>query len=104
MVAYFIYDEGFTYICDQAGKRLPIDHSLDNLEDMLHPLEFFRVNRKLLVVLSSINQIHTYFNSRLLLKLNPDKGPFGLSNVIPLRGYYVILDSWAFSMPCPTPM
>jgi len=40
MVVYFIYDEGFTYICDQAGKRLPIDHSLDNLEDMLHPLEF----------------------------------------------------------------
>ena len=70
-VAYFIYDDGFTYICDKAGKRLPIDHSLDNLENMLHPLEFFRVNRKLLVALSSINQIHTYFNGRLLLKLNP---------------------------------
>jgi len=71
-VAYFRYDDGLAYIHCLDGRKLPIDQSLDNLENMLHPLEFFRINRKMIIGLTSIHQIHTYFNSRLLLKLKPD--------------------------------
>lgn len=71
-IAFFKYEESLTYIYNLEGKKWPIDQSLDNLENMLHPLEFFRVNRKMFVSLSAINQIHTYFNSRLLLKLKPE--------------------------------
>lgn len=71
-IAYFMYDDGLTYVHTKDKRKLPIDHSLENLENMLHPLEFFRINRKLLVSLGAINQIHTYFNSRLLLKLIPE--------------------------------
>ncbi|MEQ9424644.1 MAG: LytTR family DNA-binding domain-containing protein [Cyclobacteriaceae bacterium] len=70
-IAYFQYDCGLTYIFCPDGKKYPIDHTLDSLENMLHPLEFFRINRKSLVSIKAIDQIHSYFNSRLLLKLNP---------------------------------
>ena len=71
-IAYFRYENGLTYIHTLDGQKYPDDHSLDNLDKMLHPLEFFRINRKMLIALKSIKQIHTYFNSRLLLKLTPD--------------------------------
>ena len=71
-IAYFKYDQGLTYIYTVDSKRWPVDQSLDNLENVLHPLEFFRVNRQMLVCLQAIHQIHTYFNSRLLLKVRPE--------------------------------
>lgn len=67
--AYFMYDDGLTYLFDKEGNKWPMDQSLDHLENMLHPLEFFRINRKFLISLGAISQIHSYFNSRLLLKL-----------------------------------
>lgn len=68
-VSHFYFSEGSTYLVNKTGKELPIDFSLDHLEQMLNPLEFFRVNRKTIISISSILHIHTYFNSRLLLKL-----------------------------------
>lgn len=71
-IAYFGYAQGFTQIYCNDGRKLPLDHSLDYLEDVVNPLDFFRVNRKLIVSMPAINQINTYFNSRLLLKLAPE--------------------------------
>lgn len=70
-IAYFQYEDGLTYLHDREGKKWPMDQSLDHLEEVLHPLEFFRVNRKFLISLKAIDQIHSYFNSRLMLKLLP---------------------------------
>lgn len=71
-IAYFSYDRGFTQVHCNDGRKLPIDHSLDYLEDMLNPMDFFRVNRQLIIAMTAIQQINTYFNSRLLLKLAPE--------------------------------
>ncbi|MDN5201311.1 LytTR family DNA-binding domain-containing protein [Fulvivirgaceae bacterium BMA10] len=70
-IAYFCYDEGMIYLHTLKGKQWPIDYSLDQLERILNPMDFFRVNRKFLVAVKSVEQIHSYFNSRLLLKLSP---------------------------------
>ncbi len=70
-IAYFSYNNGLTQVHCRDSRRLPIDHSLDYLEDMLNPMDFFRINRQLIISMNSIAQINTYFNSRLLLKLNP---------------------------------
>ncbi|MEM7551470.1 MAG: LytTR family DNA-binding domain-containing protein [Bacteroidota bacterium] len=71
-ICFFYFDSGITYIKSKEGKRLPIDFSLEQLEQMINPLEFFRVNRKYIICISGISQIHTYFNSRLLLKMHQD--------------------------------
>lgn len=70
-IAYFYYRDGMTYLMTMDGKKYPVDYSMDQIENLLHPLEFFRVNRKLIVSLDCIKEIHSYFNSRLLLRLTP---------------------------------
>ncbi|MFY0601362.1 MAG: response regulator transcription factor [Cyclobacteriaceae bacterium] len=70
-VSYFLYENDLTHLVSNDASRWPIDHSLDQLEDLINPLDFFRVNRKLIVSLPSIKEIHSYFNSRLLLDLAP---------------------------------
>jgi DNA-binding LytR/AlgR family response regulator len=71
-IAYFYFDNGMTYLRTFQQKRFPMDHSLERLMEMVDPLEFFRINRKLIVALNSVKQIHGYFNSRLLLKIEPE--------------------------------
>jgi two-component system response regulator LytT len=50
---------------------LPCDFTLDQLMDQLDPKLFFRVNRQCIVGFPAIKEIHSYFNSRLLLQLVP---------------------------------
>jgi DNA-binding LytR/AlgR family response regulator len=46
-----------------------LDYTLDQLEGMLDPKKFFRLNRKYIASFPSIAEIHTYSNSRLKIKL-----------------------------------
>ncbi|HZY78450.1 MAG TPA: LytTR family DNA-binding domain-containing protein, partial [Cyclobacteriaceae bacterium] len=54
----------------QAGDRKHIlDYTLDQLEGLLDPARFFRINRKYIVSVSSIKDMISYTNSRLKLVL-----------------------------------
>ena len=70
-IAYFYHKEATTYLMSCSAKNFQMDQSLDQLEQLLSPLDFFRINRNYIVSLRAVDQIHTYFNSRLLLKLTP---------------------------------
>ncbi|WP_128545019.1 LytR/AlgR family response regulator transcription factor [Larkinella soli] len=70
-LAYLFSDEGLTFAVDAAGKRWILDYTLDQTETFLPPRTFFRISRKFIVRISSILRIHTYFNSRLKLDLQP---------------------------------
>lgn len=72
-IAYFKSHEGLIYLKKFNGKKFPIEYSLDQLENILDPIHFFRINRKYVVSVNAVNEIHSYFNSRLLLKLNPNE-------------------------------
>ncbi|MGB0391548.1 MAG: LytR/AlgR family response regulator transcription factor [Salibacteraceae bacterium] len=68
----FFFAEGNTvYLVQKNGKRLIVDHSLDQVTPQLDPKKFFRVNRQVLIHNSSIRGIHKYFNSRLKLEVSP---------------------------------
>lgn len=71
-IAYFLFNEGMCWAVTFAKNKLPIDYSLDELEQMLDPKLFFRINRKFLVKPEAIEKIHTYFNNRLKIQLRPD--------------------------------
>lgn len=73
-IAYFQYEEGMVWANSKKNLKLPMDYSLDQLEKMLDPKFFFRINRKMIVGLESVEKIHTYFNSRLKLRLEPNSG------------------------------
>ena len=70
-IAYFYSEDGFVHAMCTNGKKHIIDYTLDQLEAQLDRKFFFRINRKIILHLQSIKKIHTYFNSRLKLDLQP---------------------------------
>ncbi len=70
-IAYFIYEDGLAIAVTMNKSSLPVDYSLDQLEQLLNPAEFFRINRKIISRIDSIGKIHVYFNGRLKVELNP---------------------------------
>lgn len=66
----FFYSQDKTTFCVADDNRSHIvDFTLEQLEEMLDPQEFFRINRKYLVRSSAITDIISYTNSRLKLVL-----------------------------------
>ncbi|MBN2779102.1 MAG: response regulator transcription factor [Bacteroidales bacterium] len=70
-IAYFSSEEGMTYAYLFDKANYPVDISLDKLGEELDPDKFFRINRKLLICINSIKDVHIYPKSRLKLALNP---------------------------------
>lgn len=69
-ILHFISEDGLVLIATDKGKRYVIDYTLDNLETLISPDVFFRINRKVIVNINSVQKVSSYFNSRL--KLNSD--------------------------------
>jgi len=70
-IAYFYTENKANFIISKDGKRHLVDNTLDQLEAMLDPKIFFRINRQFIVSYPSIAEMFTYSKSRVLLKLNP---------------------------------
>lgn len=70
-IAYFKSEDGLIFLNDHHGKSYPVEYTIDQLEEILNPVQFFRINRKFMVSVKAVIEIHSYFNSRLLLKLLP---------------------------------
>lgn len=70
-VAYFLADNKIVYLYTLDGNRYIVEHKLENLEQVLNPKEFFRVNRSMIVKAAAIDQVKPYINSRLRIILKP---------------------------------
>ena len=44
---------------------------LDELEQLINPKSFFRINRQFIISYNSITEMVSYSKSRVLIKLNP---------------------------------
>ncbi len=70
-IVYFHSEERVTLFRTAKGQKFSLDYTLDELETMLDPIQFFRANRQFIVHIKSVQQIHPYFNNKLKLILNP---------------------------------
>ncbi len=70
-IAYFKSHDGVIFLHTHDGKHYPVDYTIDNLEKLVNPLYFFRVNRKYMIAVSAVQEVHNYFNSRVLVRLLP---------------------------------
>ncbi|WP_298894509.1 LytTR family DNA-binding domain-containing protein [uncultured Psychroserpens sp.] len=59
-----------TYAYTSEGRNYLLDTTLEQLEDELEPHKFFRISRKFYVNINAINDMVSYTNSRLQIKLN----------------------------------
>ncbi|MEM8999216.1 MAG: LytTR family DNA-binding domain-containing protein [Bacteroidota bacterium] len=73
-VECFYSENKGTYAATTEGRNYLLDTTLENLEEELSPKVFFRVSRKFYVNVHHINDIISYTNSRLQIKLNHFKG------------------------------
>lgn len=59
--------ESLSFLVTPKG-RYPIDYTMDELETILPPNDFFRINRKVIVNIKYVEKVETYFNGRLCIK------------------------------------
>lgn len=71
-IAWIRSSGGLTEAWVAQGKRYLLDHTLDDLEELLNPKQFFRISRQLMVSLPSLKKIVTHLNGRLKLELAPN--------------------------------
>ncbi|RNC89707.1 MAG: DNA-binding response regulator [Allomuricauda sp.] len=72
-VECFYSENKGTYSATKDGRNYLLDTTLENLETELSPKIFFRVSRKFYVNINHINDIISYTNSRLQIKMNTFK-------------------------------
>lgn len=70
-VAYFYSRDKISFAVLPGNKRYPLDQSLDQIEHMVDPAHFFRINRQFIVRTESIDEMIAYSKSRVKLKLIP---------------------------------
>ena len=70
-IAFFYSMEKSTFLSTKEGKSYPVDFSLDNLETMVNPEVFFRINRQYLVSYKAISKILVLSKSRIRLEFIP---------------------------------
>ena len=70
-VVYFYTEDKATFLCTKDARRFVVDFNLDNLETVLDPKIFFRINRQYIISIHAIAEMFAYTKSRVLIKLNP---------------------------------
>ncbi|HEV7380677.1 MAG TPA: LytTR family DNA-binding domain-containing protein, partial [Dyadobacter sp.] len=70
-VAYFYADDKVVFLVSTDGKKYLIDNNLESLEEVLDPILFFRINRKVIARIESIQKVKTLLSYRLQVFLKP---------------------------------
>lgn len=68
-ILYFYSMEKATFLHTDDDHNYVIDYSLEQLESLLDPELFFKINRKYIITINAITDIISYSNSRLKTEL-----------------------------------
>jgi DNA-binding LytR/AlgR family response regulator len=92
-VAYFFSLEKTTLLQSTDGRKYVVDYSMEQLEGLLDPNHFFRLNRAYLAQQAAIHDIIHYTNSRLQTILKPAP-PESEGPVLVSREKVSVFKSW----------
>jgi len=70
-IAYFYSDGRLNFFKTNDNRKFVVDYTMDELEEMLNPDDYFRISRSFYVSVNSIDKIEDYFGNRLILQLKP---------------------------------
>ncbi|MEM6321645.1 MAG: LytTR family DNA-binding domain-containing protein [Bacteroidota bacterium] len=70
-IAYFEGEDRYVYLINKEGNRFIVDYKLSDLEDLLDPKIFFRLNRSFIAHFDAIDSITGVSKSRLKVDLKP---------------------------------
>lgn len=80
-IAYFYTENKANFVLTNEGKRFPVDFNLDQIEEMVNPRNFFRINRQFIIGHHAIEEMKAHTRSRIIVRLNP---PTRLDTVVAL--------------------
>ena len=69
--AWFLSRNETVTLVATDGRRFVLDYTLEQLESLLDPAHFFRLNRQIIAQLSAVRRLHPHFNGKLLVALHP---------------------------------
>jgi DNA-binding LytR/AlgR family response regulator len=92
-VAYFFSLEKTTLLQSTDGRKYVVDYTMEQLEGLLDPTQFFRLNRAYLARQAAIHDIINYTNSRLQTILKPAP-PESEGPVLVSREKVSVFKSW----------
>ncbi|MFA6152170.1 MAG: LytTR family DNA-binding domain-containing protein [Chitinophagaceae bacterium] len=70
-IAYFFVEDRLSFFVTWDNQKFIADYTLEEIESMLNPNDFNRINRSFILHQKSIYAIHNYFNGKLKLELKP---------------------------------
>ena len=70
-VAYFFGQQKYVFLITPDGRQHLIDYTLTQLEDLLDPEQFFRINRQFIIGYPAIKNMFSYSKSRVRIELQP---------------------------------
>ena len=70
-IAWFTSRNDTTTLVATDGRRFLLDYTLEQLESLLDPVHFYRLNRQIVAQLSAVRRLHPHFNGKLLVELQP---------------------------------
>ncbi|MCB0562870.1 MAG: response regulator transcription factor [Phaeodactylibacter sp.] len=68
-ILYFFSEHKMVWAKHRNDKKHAVDYTLEQLEEILDPSRFFRVNRQFVVAFDAVEEAVIYSNSRLKLRL-----------------------------------
>jgi len=69
--AWFVSRHEVTTLVAADGRRYVVDYTLEQLETLLDPTHFFRLNRQVIAQLPAVRRLHPHFNGKLAVELHP---------------------------------
>lgn len=74
-ILYFYHEDKIVWLKRNDYKKFAVDFTLEQLETILDPSLFFRLNRQIITSFHAIKEVTTYSNSRLKIKLLDSNKP-----------------------------
>jgi len=81
-IDFFFGENKIVWMRLKSGRKYVVDYTLEELEDLVDPRHFFRINRKYLCTFGAIKTTTAYSNSRLKMVL---KDPVDVEDVLVSR-------------------
>ena len=90
-IDFFFGENKTVWLRHQNGRKYVIDYTLEQLEDLLDPQHFFRLNRQYITAIRAIKDTVAYSNSRLKVTL---KDPLGTEDILISREKVEAFKGW----------
>jgi len=70
-ISNFFSDNRFIFFITFSNKKYLVEYRMDELEAMLDPQQFFRINRSYIISIQAVTMAHPYPGNRFKLTLHP---------------------------------